>query len=163
MMATRRAALLGALAASALAGCASKPMTPEERAAESVRFLAANARREDVLATPSGLQYRVLRAVRTTAPAPTAADAVRVHYEGRLPDGTVFDSSYERGEPAEFALARVIAGWTEGLQLMRPGEMYEFFVPPALAYGERGAGGVIPPNQALIFKVELIEVLAAGE
>lgn len=158
MRLTRRSALAGALA---LAACASKPLTPEERAAESARFLAANARRAGVTTTASGLQYRVMRAVQGDAACPTASDTVRVHYEGRLPDGAVFDSSYERGAPAEFELARVIEGWSEGLQLMRPGEMYEFFIPPALAYGERGAGDVIAPNQALVFKVELIEVLSA--
>ncbi|MBI1188200.1 MAG: FKBP-type peptidyl-prolyl cis-trans isomerase [Alphaproteobacteria bacterium] len=158
MQLTRRAALLGAVAAAA---CASRSMTPEERAAESARFLAENAMRAGVTTTASGLQYRVLRAAATDAARPAAHDTVVVHYEGRLPDGAVFDSSYERGEPATFALARVIDVWTEGVALMRPGEMYEFFVPPALAYGARGAGGVIPPNQALVFKVELIAVLDA--
>jgi FKBP-type peptidyl-prolyl cis-trans isomerase len=160
MRLTRRSALAGVLA---LAACASKPLTPEERAAESARFLAANARRAGVTTTASGLQYRVMRAVQDDAARPTARDTVRVHYEGRLPDGEVFDSSYARGAPAAFELARVIDGWTEGLQLMRPGEMYEFFIPPALAYGERGAGGVIAPNQALVFKVELIEILPAPQ
>lgn len=106
--------------------------------------------------TDSGLQYRVLR--EGEGRKPSATDVVLVNYEGRMTDGTVFDSSYERGEPISFPLNRVIAGWTEGVQLMPEGAVYEFYIPSELAYGKRGAGGVIPPDTDLIFKIELIEV-----
>jgi len=121
------------------------------------QFLAENAKREGVKTTESGLQYEVLQAA--IGKKPTAADTVRCHYEGRLTDGTVFDSSYRRGEPAEFPLSGVIAGWTEGLQLMAEGAKFRFFIPYNLAYGTRGAGQSIPPYAALIFDVELIKVL----
>jgi len=121
------------------------------------QFLAENAKREGVKTTASGLQYEVLQAA--IGKHPTATDTVRCHYEGRLTDGTVFDSSYRRGEPAEFPLAGVIAGWTEGLQLMAEGAKFRFFIPYNLAYGTRGAGQSIPPYAALVFDVELIKVL----
>lgn len=124
---------------------------------EGERFLAENAGKEGVTVLPSGLQYSVAR--EGTGRKPKASDRVRCHYEGRLPDGTVFDSSYRRGEPAVFPLGGVIAGWTEGLQLMGEGAKYRFFIPYRLAYGERGAGSSIPPYAALVFDVELIEVL----
>lgn len=120
-------------------------------------FLAANARKEGVVALPSGLQYTVLR--EGTGRSPKASDSVRCHYEGRLIDGTVFDSSIKRGEPATFPLQGVIKGWTEGLQLMKEGAKFRFFIPYDLAYGENGAGSAIPPYAALIFDVELIDVL----
>lgn len=106
--------------------------------------------------TASGLQYQVLR--EGTGRSPKATDTVKCHYEGLLTDGTVFDSSIQRGEPAEFPLNGVIAGWTEGLQLMKEGAKYRFFIPQQLGYGEHGAGQAIPPFSALIFDVELIEV-----
>ncbi|MBR7027849.1 MAG: FKBP-type peptidyl-prolyl cis-trans isomerase [Bacteroidaceae bacterium] len=120
-------------------------------------FLAANATEEGVIVTGSGLQYLVLED--GAGNSPTATDTVRCHYEGRLIDGTVFDSSYRRGVPAEFPLNGVISGWTEGLQLMKEGSKFRFFIPYDLAYGSRGAGGSIPPYAALIFDVELIKVL----
>lgn len=120
-------------------------------------FLAANARKEGVAVLPSGLQYTVLR--EGTGRSPKASDSVRCHYEGRLIDGTVFDSSIKRGEPATFPLRGVIKGWTEGLQLMKEGAKFRFFIPYDLAYGENGAGSAIPPYAALIFDVELIDVL----
>ncbi|MBP3227739.1 MAG: FKBP-type peptidyl-prolyl cis-trans isomerase [Bacteroidaceae bacterium] len=120
-------------------------------------FLAANAKKEGVTVTESGLQYVVLQ--EGTGAKPTAAQTVRCHYEGRLIDGTVFDSSYRRGVPAEFPLNGVISGWTEGLQLMGEGAKFRFFIPYDLAYGARGAGGSIPPYAALVFDVELIKVL----
>ncbi len=120
-------------------------------------FLAANASKEGVTVLPSGLQYTVLQ--EGSGKHPKAIDRVKCHYEGTLTDGTVFDSSYRRGEPAVFPLNGVIAGWTEGLQLMGEGAKYRFFIPYNLAYGERGAGETIPPYSALVFDVELIEVL----
>ncbi len=119
-------------------------------------FLAGNASQEGVVTLPSGLQYQVL--TEGAGAAPQASDTVSVHYRGTLIDGTEFDSSYGRGQPATFQLDRVIKGWTEGVQLMRPGSKYRFFIPPELAYGERGAGPQIGPNSTLIFEVELLEV-----
>lgn len=121
------------------------------------KFLAENGTRPGVTTTASGLQYEVL--TQAVGRKPTAADSVKCHYEGRLTDGTVFDSSYKRGEPATFPLGGVIKGWTEGLQLMAEGAKFRFFIPYDLAYGERGAGGSIPPYAALIFDVELIKVV----
>ncbi len=125
--------------------------------ADGEAFLADNAKKDDVVVLPSGLQYTVLRAGDGKKPA--ATDSVKCHYEGTLIDGTVFDSSYRRGEPATFPLNGVIAGWTEGLQLMGEGAKFRFFIPYHLAYGERGAGQSIPPYAALIFDVELLEVV----
>lgn len=119
-------------------------------------FLNKNATREDVVMTESGLQYRVIK--EGTGKKPTAESTVSVNYVGKHLDGTVFDSSYDRGEPAEFPLNRVIAGWTEGLQLMNVGSKYEFFIPYNLAYGERGAGQEIGPCEVLVFEVELLEI-----
>ena len=121
------------------------------------KYLSENALKEGVVTTPSGLQYQVLREGNGKRPA--AKDSVKCHYEGFLIDGTVFDSSVQRGEPAVFGLQQVIAGWTEGLQLMQEGSKYRFFIPYRLAYGEGGAGQLIPPYAALIFDVELIEVM----
>ena len=121
------------------------------------RFLAENAKKEGVTVLPSGLQYMVLK--EGEGKKPKATDKVKCHYEGTLPNGTVFDSSYRRGEPAVFPLNGVIAGWTEGVQLMAEGAKYRFFIPYHLAYGERGAGQSIPPYAALVFDVELIEVV----
>lgn len=119
-------------------------------------FLAENAKREGVKVTESGLQYEVLEA--TIGQKPKATDKVRVHYEGTLIDGTVFDSSYKRGESITFGLNQVIKGWTEGLQLMSIGSKYKLYLPYQLAYGERGAGANIPPYAALIFTVELLGI-----
>lgn len=120
-------------------------------------FLAENAKKDGVVVLKSGLQYTVLK--EGEGKQPKATDKVRCHYEGTLIDGTVFDSSYKRGEPAVFGLNQVISGWTEGVQLMKEGAKYRFFIPFQLAYGERGAGASIPPYAALIFDVELIAVL----
>ena len=125
--------------------------------AEGEKYLAENAKKEGVVTLPSGLQYQVLR--EGNGRKPKATDQVRCHYEGMLIDGTLFDSSIQRGEPATFPLNGVIAGWTEGLQLMQEGAKYRFFIPYQLGYGERGAGGSIPPFAALVFDVELLEVL----
>lgn len=119
-------------------------------------FLAENAKREGVKTTESGLQYEVIE--EGEGDSPSTDDRVTVHYTGTLIDGTVFDSSRERGQPATFALNQVIPGWTEGLQLMKEGAHYKFYIPSDLAYGERGAGNVIEPGSTLIFDVELVEV-----
>lgn len=120
------------------------------------KFLAENAKREGVKVTESGLQYEILEP--SLGQKPKATDTVRVHYEGTLIDGTVFDSSYKRGESITFPLNGVIKGWTEGLQLMSIGSKYKFFIPYQLAYGEHGAGASIPPYAALIFTVELLGI-----
>jgi len=120
------------------------------------KWLAENAKKSGVTTTSSGLQYQVLK--EGNGKKPSATDTVRCHYEGMLVDGTLFDSSIQRGEPAEFPLNGVIAGWTEGLQLMQEGAKYRFFIPYHLGYGERGAGQSIPPFAALVFDVELIKV-----
>ncbi len=120
-------------------------------------YLAANAKREGVVTLPSGLQYEVIRP--GSGRKPKATDSVKCHYEGFLTDGTLFDSSLRRGEPATFGLQQVIAGWTEGLQLMQEGAKYRFYIPYRLGYGESGAGKSIPPYSALVFDVELIKVL----
>jgi len=119
-------------------------------------FLAENGKKDGVVTLPSGLQYQVLK--EGNGKKPSATDQVVCHYEGTLIDGTVFDSSYKRNQPATFGLNQVIAGWTEGVQLMQEGAKYRFFIPYNLAYGERGAGAQIPPFAALVFDVELIEV-----
>jgi len=121
------------------------------------KYLAENAKKDGVITLPSGLQYQVLK--EGNGKKPTAKDTVMCHYEGFLIDGTVFDSSVQRGEPATFPLQQVIAGWTEGLQLMQEGAKYRFFIPYRLGYGEGGAGSSIPPFAALIFDVELIQVV----
>ena len=135
-------------AAAAEAGKAAK--------AEGEAFLAENGKKEGIVTLPSGLQYQVLK--EGDGKKPSATDQVVCHYEGTLIDGTVFDSSYQRNQPATFGLNQVIPGWTEGVQLMQEGAKYRFFIPYKLAYGERGAGEQIPPFATLVFDVELIEV-----
>jgi FKBP-type peptidyl-prolyl cis-trans isomerase FklB len=129
----------------------------KENLDKGVAFLAENAKKEGVKTTASGLQYEVIKA--GDGPKPKATDEVKVHYHGTLIDGKVFDSSVDRGEPTEFPLNRVIPGWTEGVQLMPKGAKYRFFIPYDLAYGERGAGADIKPYSALIFEVELLDIL----
>lgn len=124
--------------------------------ADGEKYLADNAKKEGVIVTESGLQYEILTPA--LGQKPKATDTVTCHYEGRLIDGTVFDSSYRRGEPASFPLQGVIAGWTEGLQLMAIGSKFRFTIPFQLGYGARGAGGSIPPYATLIFDVELISI-----
>ena len=120
-------------------------------------FLDANGKRAEVKITPSGLQYEVIK--QGNGPKPDRTDRVVVHYTGKLIDGTVFDSSVERGEPATFGVTQVIPGWVEALQLMNAGSQWRLFIPSDLAYGPNGAGGAIGPNQTLIFDVELLEVV----
>ena len=124
---------------------------------EGEEFLAANAKKEGVKVLPSGLQYKVITEGKGRKPGRT--DKVKCHYLGTFPDGTKFDSSYDRGEPAVFGVNQVIAGWTEALQLMGEGSKWELYIPYNLGYGEHGAPGAIPPYSTLVFTVELIEVL----
>jgi FKBP-type peptidyl-prolyl cis-trans isomerase len=128
----------------------------EKNKADGEKFLAENAKKEGVKSLPSGLQYREITPGKGKSP--KTSDTVTTHYKGTLIDGTEFDSSYKRGEPLSFPVSGVIAGWTEALQLMKEGAKWQLFIPSNLAYGERGAGGVIGPNATLIFEVELISV-----
>ena len=123
---------------------------------KGAKFLAENATKEGVKTTASGLQYIINEP--GSGVGPTADDKVEVHYEGRLIDGTVFDSSIKRGQPAQFGVTQVIPGWTEGLQLMKPGAKFTFFIPSDLGYGQRGSGQQIGPNETLIFDVEMLKV-----
>jgi FKBP-type peptidyl-prolyl cis-trans isomerase FklB len=131
-----------------------------QKAAKSLEegrsFLAENQKKEGIRALPSGLQYKVLS--EGSGRSPQAADTVTVNYKGTLIDGTEFDSSYKRGQSATFKVSGVIQGWTQALQLMKEGSKWQLFIPPDLAYGERGAGRSIPPNSTLIFEVELISI-----
>jgi len=129
----------------------------EKNKKEGEAFLAENKKKEGVVTTASGLQYKVI--TKGTGASPKATDQVKVHYKGTLLDGKVFDSSYDRNEPATFPLNQVIKGWTEGLQLMQVGDKYQFFIPYDLAYGEMGRGETIPPAAVLIFDVELLEIV----
>ena len=124
---------------------------------KETEFLTENSKRSVVLSTASGLQYEVITAGSGALPGPTAK--VEVHYEGTLLDGTKFDSSYDRNEPAEFSLDQVIPGWAEGMQLMPVGSTYKLYIPSELAYGPQGAGNIIPPNSTLIFTVELLSIV----
>jgi len=146
MIAMLRTLFLASLAVAALAGT-----TPE-----GLEWLANNLEQEGVQVTDSGLQYKVIKA--GTGRTPQASTPCKVHYEGRLIDGTVFDSSYHRGKPATFAPNQVIKGWTEAMQMMKEGDEWEVYIKSELAYGDRGAGGKIKPGSALIFKMHLIEV-----
>lgn len=127
-----------------------------DASAENETFLKENAAKEGVTLLPSGLQYEVLQQGTGAMPGPTSR--VTVHYEGKLTNGQVFDSSYKRGQPATFGVNQVISGWTEAMQLMNEGAKWRLTIPPDLGYGARGAGGSIPPNAVLIFDVELIKV-----
>ncbi len=155
---TGRWILIGLIAAAVVAALV---WFGTESAVSSVRpadvaFLKANREKPGVKTTPSGLQYEVLTEGHGARPGRT--DTVLVNYEGRLIDGSVFDSSYRAGQPVAFPLDQVIPGWTEGVQLMTTGSKYRFTVPPALGYGDKGAGGVIPPNAVLVFDIELLAV-----
>jgi len=131
----------------------------EKNVKEGEAFLAANGKKDGVKTLASGLQYKVIKT--GTGKTPKATDTVKVHYHGTLTDGTVFDSSVERGEPATFPVNGVIPGWIEALQLMKEGDKWQLVIPPKLAYGERGAGGKIGPNSVLVFDVELLSIEAS--
>lgn len=134
------------------------PPTPAQRLARSTDFIAEIAQKPGVIATGSGLLYEIVSSGPAEGKSPKAGELVTVHYEGKLADGKIFDSSYLRGQPATFPSDRLIPGWVEALQLMKPGDVWMLYIPPALGYGERGAGGAIGPNEALVFKVEMISV-----
>ncbi len=135
---------------------AARAAVSEQNKSEGVAFLAENAKKEGIVTLPSGLQYKVITP--GTGAKPKATDTVVTNYKGTLIDGTEFDSSYTRGEPAEFPVSKVIAGWTEALQLMQTGAKWQLFIPSDLAYGEKGYEGVIAPNSVLIFELELISI-----
>jgi len=139
---------------------AAKKATGEKNAAEGKKYLTDNKAKEGVKTTASGLQYKVLKD--GTGPSPKATDTVKVNYRGTTIDGTEFDSSFKRGEPATFPVNRVIKGWTEALQLMKAGSKYQLVIPAELAYGERGAGSDIGPNATLLFEVELVGIVPPG-
>ena len=143
---------------------AKRQVTQATAATENIKkgadFLAANAKKEGVKTTASGLQYKVMKAGPDGGKSPKATDTVKVHYHGTLIDGTVFDSSVQRGEPISFPLNGVIPGWTEGVQLMKMGDKFQFTIPSALTYGEQVAGGAIGPSSTLIFEVELLGIEA---
>jgi peptidylprolyl isomerase/FKBP-type peptidyl-prolyl cis-trans isomerase FklB len=158
--------VLIALAAVSLSGCA-KAKSPDKPAQAAVStptpegkaFLDKTAKEPGVKVLPDGLMYKVVRSGPATGIKPQAGDEVKVHYEGKLIDGKVFDSSYERGQPAAMPLDGLIGAWQEALPMMRPGDEWILYVPPQLAYGAEGGGDVIPPNAVLIFRIELIDVL----
>lgn len=149
----------------ALAGCnkgGADPAAMAKSAAEAKAFMTTNAKAEGVQTLPSGVQYKIVHSGPTTGLKPGPQDEVKVHYEGKLVSGKVFDSSYDRGQPAAMPLPALIPAWKEALQLMRPGDEWILYVPPEMGYGEEGAGGgEIPGNSVLIFRIELIDVLPA--
>ncbi|MDP2009516.1 MAG: FKBP-type peptidyl-prolyl cis-trans isomerase [Phenylobacterium sp.] len=149
-----------ALALVVLAACGPNKQVAADNLTAANTFLAKNGKAADVVTLPSGLQYKVVQSGPATGAKPEKGDEVKVHYEGKLLDGKVFDSSYERGAPAAMPIDALIPAWIEALQLMRPGDVWMLYVPPELGYGEEGAGGgEIPGNSVLIFKIELIGVL----
>jgi peptidylprolyl isomerase/FKBP-type peptidyl-prolyl cis-trans isomerase FklB len=152
-----RSLILCAAAVVTLAACDSKAQ-PEQGGVVSA-FFAQNAKQPGVQVLPDGLQYKVVRSGPASGRTPRLGDEVKVNYEGKLIDGEVFDSSYQRGVPAAMPLDGLIKGWQEALKLMRPGDEWILYVPPKLGYGDEGAGGVIPPGAGLIFRIELLDVL----
>jgi peptidylprolyl isomerase/FKBP-type peptidyl-prolyl cis-trans isomerase FklB len=141
----------------ALCACAPKPAkSSDHTAADS--FMAANAKLPGVVTTPSGLEYKIVTSGPAAGPHPRLSDEVKVNYEGKLVGGQIFDSSFQRGEPADFPLDGLVQGWIEALQLMRPGDEWILYVPPSLGYGDEDKG-VIPPNSVLIFRIQLLGVL----
>ena len=155
----KAAALAGVIALAACQG--GDAVDPEKAAKEAAAFMETNAKAEGVVSLPSGLQYKIVKSGPPGGDSPDGNDLVRVDYEGALVDGTVFDSSYEKGRPAVFTPESVIAGWTEGLQRMKVGDEWFLYVPPELGYGEDGTGPV-PPNAVLVFRVQLLDVARAA-
>lgn len=156
-------AAIAALMVTSSAGAAAVAPAPAPAAAPSVdpaAFLARNAKAPGVTALPSGLQYKVVKAGDPKGPSPKPGDAIKVHYEGRLLDGTVFDSSFQRGKPALMPLGGLVPGWMQALPLMRPGDEWVLYLPPDLGYGPEGQGP-IPPNSVLIFRIQLLGMLSA--
>lgn len=154
LMKTGAATFLVLCAVLSLGACAKKSSDTTDT---GKAFLAQNAKAQGIHITASGLQYRVLQSGPTNGLRPKSADEVKVNYEGKLLDGTIFDSSYQRGEPVVMTVRDLVPGWVEALQMMRPGDQWLLYVPPALGYGDKGAGP-IPPNSVLVFKLELIAV-----
>jgi peptidylprolyl isomerase/FKBP-type peptidyl-prolyl cis-trans isomerase FklB len=164
----RRTLLIGATAVLGLSACKKKTQSPAANPADA-QYLVDNAKKPGVITTASGLQYKVLRQGPAGGMHPAPQDEVKVNYEGRLvptkdksgkeTPGMVFDSSYDKGQPAIFEVDMLVPGWTEALQLMKPGDMFELTVPAKLGYGDEGAGGVIPPGATLIFKMELLDIM----
>lgn len=154
----KAAAALASAVALALAACSEKAEADPNAAAAARAYLAENGKKAGVKTLPSGLQYQIVRAGPDDGPRPTVRDEVKVHYEGKLPDGTVFDSSFERGAPEVFQAQNLIPAWQEIIPLMQPGDEFVVVAPPELGYGEQGAGP-IPPNSVLIFRLQLIDVL----
>jgi peptidylprolyl isomerase/FKBP-type peptidyl-prolyl cis-trans isomerase FklB len=158
------ALLIAALSlATGLAGCGGRQghsAVPADAGA-GTRFLAKNAKEAGVVTLPDGLQYKVLHSGPAGAPSPQRGDEIKINYEGALIDGTVFDSTYRKGQPAVMGLEDLVPGWMEALPKMHVGDVWYLYLPSRLGYGERGAGGVIPPNAVLVFKIELLGVLPA--
>ena len=144
------------LALGLLAGCGGKKDQVTTETNPGTAFLTANAGKEGVITTASGLQYKVIKS--GTGESPKLTDTVKVHYQGTLIDGTIFDSSIQRGQPISFPVNRVIPGWTEALQLMKVGDKWQLFIPAKLAYGDQSPSPAIPPNSVLIFEVELLGI-----
>ena len=154
------AAVIALGAALTLSACAPSKKQQESLSAANA-FMAANAKQPGVVTLPDGLQYKVVRSGSVDGPKPGPSDEVKVHYEGKLVDGTVFDSSYERGAPASFPLQGLVPAWREALVMMRPGDEWTLYVPPALGYGAEDKGP-IPGNSVMIFRIELIDVLPSA-
>ena len=144
------------LALGLLTGCSGKKDQATMQTDPGAAFLAANAKKEGVITTASGLQYKIIKS--GTGESPKLTDTVTVHYQGTLIDGTIFDSSIQRGQPVSFPVNRVIPGWTEALQLMKVGDKWQLFIPANLAYGDQSPTPAIPPNSVLIFEVELLAI-----
>jgi peptidylprolyl isomerase/FKBP-type peptidyl-prolyl cis-trans isomerase FklB len=151
-----RKLIIGAVAALALSAC---HKNLPDQSSQAQAFMTQNAKQAGVVTLPSGLQYKIVRSGPADGLRPQRGDEVKVNYEGKLIDGVVFDSSYDRGVPAAMPLNGLIKGWQEALPLMRPGDEWILYVPPELGYGAEGAGGTIPPGAALIFRIELLGVL----
>ncbi|MBI1405049.1 MAG: FKBP-type peptidyl-prolyl cis-trans isomerase [Caulobacter sp.] len=152
--------LLAAVAALSLAAC-DGGKAARKNLMEGTEFLAENAKAEGVRTLPDGLQYRIIESGPTTGLKPRRGDEIKVHYEGKLLNGEVFDSSFERGAPTTMELNNLVKGWMEAVPMMRPGDTWVLYVPPDLGYGKDGSGG-IPPNAVLVFRIELIDVLPSG-